>query len=229
MTAHPSSAVQDDRFARELRGFGAVGVIAILVILLAGNFVFVPIGGLLVIAWARRTATPLADIGFIPPKSWPVTIASGIVAGALLKLFMKTILMPLLGADPVNHSAHHLVGNTAALPIAALTMIFAAGFGEETVWRGFFFNRFTRLFGDGVAAKAGIVFLSSALFGAAHYLGQGIDGVKQGFFTGLVLGTILAETRRIFLPMIMHAAFDLTALAIIYSGAEGRFAHLFFK
>src|SRR6266540_3535292 len=130
MTVPPSSARRDDRLARELRGFGALGVLAIVVILLSGNIGFVPIGGLLVIAWARRTATPLADLGFIPPKNWPLTIFGGIVAGGLLKLFMKTILMPLLGADPVNHSAHYLVGNTAALPVAALTMIFAAGFGE---------------------------------------------------------------------------------------------------
>ena len=46
----------NDRFAKRLRGFGPVGILAILVILLSGNvfvgrMVAVPVGGLLVLAW----------------------------------------------------------------------------------------------------------------------------------------------------------------------------------
>jgi hypothetical protein len=47
---------------------------------------------------------------------------------------MKALVMPLLGADPINHTYHYLVGNTAALPAF---MILSGGFGEETVDRGF--------------------------------------------------------------------------------------------
>jgi hypothetical protein len=34
---------------------------------------------------------------------------------------------------------------------------------------------------------------------------------------------------RVFLPMVTHAAFDLTALAIIYRNLEKAVAHLVFK
>jgi hypothetical protein len=44
-----------------------------------------------------------------------------------------------------------------------------------------------------------------------------------------VLGTIFAFTGQIFMPMVAHAAFDLTALWMIYGDLESRMAHLVFK
>ena len=46
--------------------------------------------------------------------------------------------------------------------------------------------------------------------------------------TGLVFGTIFAITGRIWLLMVAHAAFDLTALAIIYWD-RARVAHVIFN
>lgn len=43
----------DDRIAAELRGFGLLGILAIVVIL-AGNAVFIPLSGVLVLLWAWR-------------------------------------------------------------------------------------------------------------------------------------------------------------------------------
>ncbi len=45
----------------------------------------------------------------------------------------------------------------------------------------------------------------------------------------LVFGTIFAVTGRIWMLMIAHAAFDLTALWIIYWDLETKVAHFFFK
>lgn len=47
--------------------------------------------------------------------------------------------------------------------------------------------------------------------------------------TGLVFGTIFAITGRIFMLMVARAAFDLTALAIIYWDLETKVAHVIFK
>ena len=69
----------------------------------------------------------------------------------------------------------------------------------------------------------------SAWFAVADYPNQGIDGVKQAAFTGLILGSIFAVTGRLWTVMVAHAAFDLTAVAIIYLGQESAIAHLFFK
>jgi uncharacterized protein len=215
----------DDRFAAGLRGFGPLGILAILVIL-AGNFLFVPLSAVLVLLWVRWTYTPWREIGYVRPKNWIASVAIGIVFGCAFKFLMKAMVMPLLGADPINHSFHYLAGNRAALPGAIYTMIVVAGFGEETVYRGYLFERFGRILGHGAGAKTFTALVTSVLFGLAHYTVQGLAGTEQATITGLVFGTIFACTGRIFMLMCAHAAFDLTALAIIYWNLETKVAHL---
>jgi membrane protease YdiL (CAAX protease family) len=219
----------DERLARALRGFGPLGVVAALVIVLVGNAYFIPIAGLLVLAWVHLSRTPWREIGFVRPRHWIVTIVVGIVFGVAFKLFMKAIVMPLLGADPINQAYHYLAGNRAALPGAIWMMIVSAGFGEETVFRGFLFERLGKLFGSRTWAKAAIVVLTSAGFGIAHYASQGLPGVQQATIFGLVFGSIFAITGRIWMLMITHAAFDLTALALIYWNLETKVARFVFN
>ncbi|MGQ0639826.1 MAG: lysostaphin resistance A-like protein [Gemmatimonadaceae bacterium] len=147
----------------------------------------------------------------------------------MLKLLMKTVVMPLLGADPINQTYHYLAGDTAALPAAIWSMVVAAGFGEEVVFRGFAFERLRRLLGWSTWAKALTVVVTATAFGAAHYSTQGLPGVQQATVVALVFGTIFAVTGRIWPLIIAHAVFDLTALAIIYFDAESAVAHFFFK
>ncbi len=223
------SIEHDDSFAQGLRGFGALGIFAILFILFAGNSNGVPLGGALVLAWAWRSRTPWREIGYVRPRSWLATIAIGITLGVTLKLVMKAIVMPLLGAPTINPTYHYLAGNEAALPGAIWTMIACAGFGEETVFRGFLFERIGKLFGTGRRAKALIVVLVSLLFGVSHYPDQGLAGAEQATMVGLVFGAVFATTGRIWMLMIAHAAFDLTALAIIYWDVESKVAHFIFN
>jgi membrane protease YdiL (CAAX protease family) len=224
----PTQPPSDDRLAADLRGFGPIGLLAILVIL-AGNLVVLPLSAILVLVWARRSRTPWREIGYATPRSWAGSLVVGIAFGVVLKVVMKAIVMPLLGADPINHAYHHLVGNRAALPGALYAMIIGAGFGEETVFRGYMFERLGRLLGARGWAKVAIVLISSALFGVAHYADQGLAGTQQAVIVGLVFGTIFTVTGRVWMLMFAHAAFDLTALAIIYWDLESRVAHLIFK
>ena len=223
-----SAAPSSDHVAEELRGFGPLGILAILAIV-SGNFIVLPLSGVLVLLWAWRSHTPWREIGYVRPKSWVRTIAVGIVFGIAFKFLMKAIVMPLLGADPINPAYHYLAGNSAVLPGILYTMIVVAGFGEETVFRGWMFERLGKLLGSGVWAKTLIVLLTTVLFGLAHYSDQRLAGVEQAMITGLVFGTIFAITGRIFMLMIAHAAFDLTAVAIIYWNLESQVAHLIFK
>jgi membrane protease YdiL (CAAX protease family) len=183
---------------------------------------------LLALTWTRLSHTPWRALGFIRPKHWLVTIASGVVFGIFLKILLKSLVMPVLGAPPVNGAYHFLAGNTAMLPAAAWAML-AAGLGEETVFRGYLFERSARLIGCSARARAGTVLVTAALFGAAHYADQGLAGAEQGIMTGLAFGTIFAAGGSIFFLMSAHAAFDLTALAIIYWDLESKVAHLVFK
>jgi len=228
----PSKLPPDDGFAAELRGFGPLGILAILFILLTGNIpldgVMLPVGALLTLTWMRLSRTPWHEIGYARPRSWIGAVVVGVAFGVAFKFLMKALVMPLLGADPVNHAYHYLAGNKAALP-AAVWMMFAAGFGEETVYRGYMFERLGKLVGSGALAKGAIVLLTSAWFGVGHYASQGLAGAEQAMLVGLVYGAIYASTHRIFMLMCAHTAFDLTALAMIYWNLESRVAHLVFR
>ncbi len=98
----------DDSVAEGLRGFGPLGVLAILVILFAGNYPFVPLSAILVLVWVWRSRTPWRDIGYVRPRSWIGALAVGIAFGVAFKLLMKAIVMPLLGAPPTNQAFHYL-------------------------------------------------------------------------------------------------------------------------
>ena len=204
-----------------LRGFGPLGLAAI-VLILAGNFLFPPLSALLVLVWAYASETPWHELGFVRPRSWTGSVAIGVGFGAAYKLILKAIVMPLLGAPPVNARYHFVTGNAAVLPGLIATMIIVAGFGEETLYRGYMFERLGKLLGTSPRAKIAIVVITTILFAAAHYPDQGIPGVEQAVFTGLVFGGIFAVTGELFMLMVAHATFDVVALALIYWNLEAR-------
>jgi membrane protease YdiL (CAAX protease family) len=77
-------------------------------------------------------------------------------------------------------------------------------------------------------AKVLTVLVTAVIFGSIHYE-QGLAGVQQALIVGLVFGTIFARTGRLWMLMCAHAAFDLTAIAIVYWNLESAVAHLVFK
>ena len=218
----------EDASAVELRGFGLAGILAIIIILTATT-IYVPLGAALVVLWVWRSRTPWREIGYTRPGGWIRSVIAGIAFGSAFKLLMKAIVMPLLGAPPINRAFHDLVGNRGAILGFLLTILAFAGFGEETVFRGYLFERFGKMFGNGIGAKTAVVLITSVLFGLAHYRVQGLSGTEQATIVGLVFGTIFAVTGRIWTLMVTHVAFDLTAYAIIYWNLETKVAHMVFK
>ena len=216
------------RIAEQLRGFGPIGLLA-LVVILAGNLVLAPMSALFVLIWARLSHTPWQALGFGRPRSWTRTLMIGIPFGIAFKLGMKAIVMPLFAAPALNPPYQYLAGNAAALPWALYTMIVVGGFGEETLFRGFLFERLGKVLGVGRGALALTVVLTSGLFAAVHYREQGLAGVQQAAVTGLVFGTIYAVGGRLWFPMVAHAAFDLTAVGLIFWRWETAVAHLLFR
>jgi membrane protease YdiL (CAAX protease family) len=224
-----SSASQtNDNFAARLRGFGPLGILAVLIIL-SGNLLVEPLSAILVLIWVKISRTSWREIGYVRPRSWTRTVAIGIVFGVALKFAMKALVMPMLGAPPINQAFRFVTGNSAVIPLMLYTMIVTAGFGEETLYRGWMFERLGKLFRESAAAKSAIVFVTASLFAAVHYPGQGVPGVEQAFIVGLIFGAIFAVTGEIFMLMIAHTSFDLTALWMIYYDLETRIAHLIFS
>jgi membrane protease YdiL (CAAX protease family) len=226
---HEASAVRtvEGALAPKLRGFGPLGILAFVVIAALGP-VLEPLGAVLVLAWVSASQTSWREIGFVAPKRWWRTTILGIVFGGALKIGVKAIVMPMLGADPNNRTYHYLAGDSAAAVVMAL-YILVASVNEETVFRGFVFERLGKLLGSNLPAKIATVLISSAWFAAVHYLEQGVAGVEQAVMTGLAFGTIFAVTRQIWIPMVAHAAYDFVAIAIIYWNIEATIAHLVFK
>jgi CAAX protease family protein len=223
-----ATSKDNNKFAARLRGFGPLGILAILIIL-GGNLVIEPLSAVLALIWAKISNTPWREIGYVRPRSWTKAIVIGIALGMAFKFIMKALVMPLLGAPPVNQAFQFVTGNPAVIPAMLYTMILGAGFGEETLFRGWMFERLGKLFGRSAPAKIAIVLITSLLFAAAHLPGQGIPGAEQALVVGIVFGSIFAVTGRIFMLMIAHTAFDLTALWMIYCGLETRIAHLIFS
>jgi membrane protease YdiL (CAAX protease family) len=205
--------------ARPLRGHGPLGLLAIAVILLSGNLV----GAVLVLLWAWLSRAPWEELGLVRPKSWVRTIVVGVVVGVGLKLLMKALVMPFLAAPAANAAYHDLVGNPAALPGMLVWVVFGGGFGEELIWRGFLFERLGKL------PKPAILLATSLLFAAAHLWDQGPAGAEQALLTGLVFGATYLATGNLWLPMVMHAAFDVAAVLLIYFDLESTVAHLLIR
>jgi hypothetical protein len=80
----------DDRIAASLRGFGPLGILAILVIF-AGNLIVLPLSAVLVLVWARRSRTPWREIGCVRPRSWAGGAATGIVFGVAFERLGKLL------------------------------------------------------------------------------------------------------------------------------------------
>jgi uncharacterized protein len=226
--AAPSPLSARDRFATHLRGFDVLGLMGFAAVV-AGVLVAPPVGAVLILAWAWLSRTRLSDLGLVRPKSWLGGLVLGVGLGIALKFALKALVMPLFGAPAMNLSYQYVAhDNAGALDLAAYA-IYGAGFAEELVFRGFLFERMRRLFGESMAATVVTLLVATTLFAFAHWQ-QGWFGVLNAFFTGLVLGIVyLAAGRRLYVPMIAHAAFDLTALAMIVYGFETPVSHLVFK
>jgi membrane protease YdiL (CAAX protease family) len=82
--------------------------------------------------------------------------------------------------------------------------------------------------GDRLAAKLR-GFGPLGILAMVVYPGQGVFGAEPAAIVGLVLGTIFAASGRIWTVIFAHAAFDVTAVAIIYWNLESYVAHLVFK
>lgn len=214
-------------FRAGLRGFGPLGTITFLLIL-GGALVFMPVAAVLILLWAWAT-NAWRDLGFSKPTHAVRALVIGLVLGVALKLLMKAVVMPAFGAPATNTLYHYLVGNTAEIWKYAIYVIFGAGFAEELFFRGYLFERSARLFGKGAIATAVTFAIITLLFGVAHWQ-MGWSGIVNAGITGGIAGLIFLGTgRNLWIPVVMHAAFDLTAGTIIYLNLETTIAHLVFK
>ena len=221
------AAPWEEQLAARLRGFGPLGLFAIVVIVFTQLY-SVALAAAMVVVWARLSNTPWREIGYTRPKSWAASALGGLVFGVVFKLLMKAVVMPLLGADPVTHVYQYLAGNRAEI-FWFLLIVLTAGATEETVYRGYAFERLGKILGSSRWAKVLMIFFTSVWFGWVHYPNRGVDAVEQAAIVGAVFATIFAFRGRLFMLMCAHSAFDLAAYALIYWNLERKVAHWVFR
>jgi uncharacterized protein len=227
-TAEEARAALPERIAQSLRGIGPAGIVAFVAIA-AASAVFVPLAAALVLVWTWISRTPLRNIGLVRPVSWLNGLAIGIVLGLAEKFLLKAIVLPLLGAPAVNPMFGDLANNPRRALFLVFYMLVGAAFCEELVFRGFVFDRLGKLLGTSNFAQIAVVILSTAFFGALHYQ-QGISGIENASIGGLFAAVVyLINRKRLWTVIVMHAAFDLSSLALIYFRLETLIAHSIFK
>jgi membrane protease YdiL (CAAX protease family) len=117
--------------------------------------------------------------------------------------------------------ANLVIAPLGAVLVLIWVSIVVGAIGEELDYRGFLLERLGRIVGYSRSAIVAIVLLTTAFFAAVHIPEQGPYGAMQAAFTGLAFATIYAVTRSLWLPMVMHAAYDVAAVVIYLPWCRG--------
>lgn len=179
---------------------------------------------LVVLAWIslRLRRIKWKHLGFMRYRTWAKTVLLGIAYGIGLEFFdlfgKQPFLTRLLGKPPDLSSFPAVRGNLKfAIVMIALIWVLAA-FGEELVYRGYLMNRVADLGRGTHAAWIVSLFLTSALFGFAHYQ-QGLTGILEEGSDGLILGWMYLVCRRnLAIPIVAHGVCDTIDIALLFLG-----------
>ena len=162
------------------------------------------------------------DVGLHLEGRWMQLVMIGLAAGIAMEALELFVTQPLLvkftGKFPDLSDFKDVVGNLKLLLILIVLSWVVAGVGEELVWRGYFLNRATDLFGRSRIGWVISLLLMSGVFGLAHSY-QDVTGIVENFLNGALLGILyLASGRRLIVPIIAHGVTDTLDFLIIYSG-----------
>jgi membrane protease YdiL (CAAX protease family) len=179
---------------------------------------------LLLLGWISLRVRKLGwrAVGLTRYRTWPMTIAIGLVLGALLETFQILVTQPILarlfGRQPDLELFRMLTGNIKmTLLFIALSWTLAA-FGEEMVWRGYAMNRVADVGGRTSRAWIASLVLVSAVFGLAHGY-QGLTGWMEEGFAGLALGLMYLRTgNNLAVPIVAHGVCNTMDMVLIFSG-----------
>jgi membrane protease YdiL (CAAX protease family) len=179
---------------------------------------------LFLLGWAslRLRGMRWKDVGFAGPRSWGTTIVVGVAAGMFIEAFELFVSQPLLvrwmGKMPDLSNFTIVQGN---LKLTLIFIVFSwtlAALGEELVYRGYLMNRVAGVLHGTRAAWIMSLVLVSVLFGCSH-IGQGITGIAENIWDGLLLGIVyLACGRNLAAAIIAHGVTDSVDVLLMYLG-----------
>jgi membrane protease YdiL (CAAX protease family) len=152
----------------------------------------------------------LAGLGFTPPGGGG-DAAMAIAAGAGGGLLIRPLLAAVSGKAAASMrrqfaSLEPFLPKTREQLAWGLVVSVFAGVFEEIAYRGYLIAYFQAFLHDWAALVA-----SSILFGCAHFY-QGRLGTLMTAVLGAAFGWLYLETGSLVLPMILHAAVDISAM-----------------
>ncbi|GAB5350120.1 CPBP family intramembrane glutamic endopeptidase [Alteriqipengyuania sp. 357] len=160
-----------------------------------------------------------------PPLNMVRTLGLGALGtGAIIALFgIGAVVIDAIGLPPIDVSLVLDYVTQSPLSFALWVVLvawFAAGFGEELLYRGFLIDRLMRLRGmRGRKWPAAII--QAALFGLPH-LYQGWGGVLVTAAIGLFLAWLrFANRGNLWACILAHAAVDTIMLSLAYAQSLG--------
>jgi uncharacterized protein len=164
------------------------------------------------------------EIGLRKPRRTFATLAGGVLGGILLFFFIKLFLQHLCeiitrsqrDLSAFDFARGHLLAELPLIVRVALT----AGFCEEVIFRGTLISPLENSFAKNRIIEGLIIFLSAAIFGAAHAY-QAPAGILLTSLIALMLGYIYVACGRLLWPVILiHATYDCLSLSAISSNLD---------
>jgi membrane protease YdiL (CAAX protease family) len=179
---------------------------------------------LLLLGWISLHVRRLRwrDVGLTRYRSWPVTIAIGVVLGVLAEAFQLLVTQPILarliGKQPDLDLFRMLTGNVKMTALFIALSWTLAAFGEELFWRGYLMNRVADTCGRTPRAWVVSLVIVNMVFGVAHGY-QGWTGLIEEGISGLLLGWMYLRTgRNLWVPIIAHGLGDTIDMILIFFG-----------
>ena len=228
-TQPPSRAQRILRSAPARLGIGLAAVVAATVAaMLASQALQLPP---LVANAVTLAACVAAYVGFVRlVEARPVVELGGAGAaaefarGAALGAALFGATMALLALAGVAHITRG--GGWRAVPIPLVGAL-AAAFSEELLVRGVFFRIVEESLGSVVA-----VALSAAIFGALHGFNPGatlVSTLSIAFEAGVLLAAAYVFSRRLWLPIGLHFAWNFTEGGVFGASVSGHSGHGFWR
>jgi membrane protease YdiL (CAAX protease family) len=175
--------------------------------------------------WLRRDGAVAEAFALRAPRRWGRALAISAVAALLIQAWFHFAAAALtrLGAPPLDTAL--IIDQVTSGPGALILWIvavawFAAGFGEEVLWRGFLMDRLMRL--KGLSGRIWPVILLQALAFALPHGWQSWTGIVVTGVVGILFGWLRTKTEWNLWPLIIaHAAVDTISMLGAYAAKHG--------
>lgn len=162
-------------------------------------------------------------LGLQGPTNTPVAVTVALVLALLFYgqvFYIRRAARTAEGRSQLRQSMSgplHMLPRTSQERVLWVWLSLTAGFCEELLYRGFMPAYFVHIFPGPVMPFLVAIFIAAVLFGIGHVY-QKLTGVLGTGAMGLIFGLLYFFTGSIFLPMIVHALFDLRLLLIDVAG-----------